>query len=236
MMRRRPETPTAGAGSRARSRTNMKWCGGIRTQWCSGRRTSAGCAGRPDCEGWRSGRRRAADGRVRAWQTDRAAAVTRAAPPPSSRTRRDLARKLRPGADGIPIEVVDLPRSAGRPFGPRFGSLVHATIATVALDADACGSVGSAPDADTRVRTLVGAASDDADRARGRGRVRTKNCGRWGRARECPRRGACVNVSPPAHAGWSAARRHRRCRLRTCRRPDDPGLQDRSRALDSGGQ
>ena len=33
--------------------------------------------------------------------------------------------------------MIDLPRVAGRPFGPRFGSLVHATLATVALDADA---------------------------------------------------------------------------------------------------
>jgi ATP-dependent helicase/nuclease subunit A len=33
--------------------------------------------------------------------------------------------------------VIDLPRAAARPFGPRFGSLVHATLATVALDADA---------------------------------------------------------------------------------------------------
>ncbi len=32
--------------------------------------------------------------------------------------------------------MIDLPRPAGRPFGPRFGSLVHATLATVALDAE----------------------------------------------------------------------------------------------------
>jgi ATP-dependent exoDNAse (exonuclease V) beta subunit len=34
------------------------------------------------------------------------------------------------------IETVVLERAAGRPFGPRFGSLVHATLATVPLDAD----------------------------------------------------------------------------------------------------
>jgi ATP-dependent exoDNAse (exonuclease V) beta subunit len=33
------------------------------------------------------------------------------------------------------IEVIDFSRSAERPFGPRFGSLVHATLATVPLDA-----------------------------------------------------------------------------------------------------
>ena len=36
----------------------------------------------------------------------------------------------------IRIEVVDVPRVTGRPFGPRFGTLVHATLATVPLDAD----------------------------------------------------------------------------------------------------
>ena len=33
------------------------------------------------------------------------------------------------------IEVRDFSRSAERPFGPRFGTLVHATLATVPLDA-----------------------------------------------------------------------------------------------------
>jgi len=34
------------------------------------------------------------------------------------------------------IEVIDFSRSAERPFGPRFGTLVHATLATVPLDAN----------------------------------------------------------------------------------------------------
>nr|MDQ3348778.1 PD-(D/E)XK nuclease family protein [Acidobacteriota bacterium] len=33
------------------------------------------------------------------------------------------------------IEVIDFSRVAGRPFGPRFGTLVHATLAIVPLDA-----------------------------------------------------------------------------------------------------
>ena len=76
----------------------------------------------------------------RAWQTDRAAAVARAsAPGIVSHTATDLARDrtLPQRAGDVPIVVIDLPRVAGRPFGPRFGSLVHATLATVALDADA---------------------------------------------------------------------------------------------------
>ena len=36
----------------------------------------------------------------------------------------------------VPIDVVDVPRVIGRPFGPRFGTLVHTTLATVPLDAD----------------------------------------------------------------------------------------------------
>jgi ATP-dependent exoDNAse (exonuclease V) beta subunit len=74
----------------------------------------------------------------RAWQADRAAAVARAGTPTIvSRTATELARdrSLPSHVDAVPIEVIDLPRIAGRPFGPRFGSLVHATLATVALDA-----------------------------------------------------------------------------------------------------
>ena len=36
----------------------------------------------------------------------------------------------------VRIDVVDVPRVIGRPFGPRFGTLVHTTLATVPLDAD----------------------------------------------------------------------------------------------------
>jgi ATP-dependent exoDNAse (exonuclease V) beta subunit len=36
----------------------------------------------------------------------------------------------------VPIEMIDVSRVAGRPFGPRFGTLVHTILATAALDAD----------------------------------------------------------------------------------------------------
>ena len=77
-------------------------------------------------------------GEYRAWQSDRAAAVSQArAATIVAHTATDLAREtLGRSADTVRIEVIDLPRTAGRPFGPRFGSLVHATIATVALDAN----------------------------------------------------------------------------------------------------
>jgi ATP-dependent helicase/nuclease subunit A len=34
------------------------------------------------------------------------------------------------------VEIVELPRASARPRGPRFGTLVHAVLATVPLDAD----------------------------------------------------------------------------------------------------
>jgi ATP-dependent exoDNAse (exonuclease V) beta subunit len=78
-------------------------------------------------------------GEYHAWQTDRAASVARAkAPSIGVHTATELAHDylLPARPDDEPIEVVDLPRPAGRPFGPRFGSLVHATLATMPLDAD----------------------------------------------------------------------------------------------------
>jgi ATP-dependent exoDNAse (exonuclease V) beta subunit len=76
----------------------------------------------------------------RDWESTRAA-TTDAAKQPSlvSRTVTQIAadREL-PLIDhtGIDIEIIDVPRVIGRPFGPRFGTLVHTTLATVPLDAD----------------------------------------------------------------------------------------------------
>ena len=78
----------------------------------------------------------------RNWEAQRAKTIARASMPSVTvRTATDLARSSRaldlfPG-DGVDVELVDLSPAAGRPFGPRFGSLVHATLATVALDAAA---------------------------------------------------------------------------------------------------
>jgi ATP-dependent exoDNAse (exonuclease V) beta subunit len=72
------------------------------------------------------------------WQALRAAA-TAAGRTPSlvARTATELARDrtFTALAEPASIEVIDLPRPAGRPFGPDFGTLVHAVLATVALDA-----------------------------------------------------------------------------------------------------
>jgi ATP-dependent exoDNAse (exonuclease V) beta subunit len=99
-------------------------------------------------------------GEYRAWQTDRAAAIARGkAPSIVSRTASDLARLgTLAAADGVRVTSVDLPRAPGRPFGPRFGSLVHATLATVALDADAAGVLLVAQ---THARLLVADAMEE---------------------------------------------------------------------------
>jgi ATP-dependent exoDNAse (exonuclease V) beta subunit len=76
----------------------------------------------------------------RKWEADRAATIERASLPSLTvRTATDLARSLPvtdllPG-DGPEVELIDVSRPAVRPYGPRFGSLVHATLATLPLDA-----------------------------------------------------------------------------------------------------
>jgi ATP-dependent helicase/nuclease subunit A len=72
------------------------------------------------------------------WRTDRDQAVARARIP-SLRVRTATSVALDRTFDGVAtgaeIEVIDFSRVAGRPFGPRFGTLVHAILATVPLDA-----------------------------------------------------------------------------------------------------
>jgi ATP-dependent exoDNAse (exonuclease V) beta subunit len=76
----------------------------------------------------------------RQWEAQRTAAIADASRPSiSSRTVTQMAadRELPLiDADALRIEIVELPRVASRPFGPRFGTLVHTTLATVPLDAD----------------------------------------------------------------------------------------------------
>jgi ATP-dependent helicase/nuclease subunit A len=76
------------------------------------------------------------------WRSGREASATRARVP-SLRVRtatsvaldRAFDPTLEDGPAAPEIEIIDFSRSAERPFGPRFGSLVHATLATVPLDA-----------------------------------------------------------------------------------------------------
>ena len=75
------------------------------------------------------------------WQAARSAAIARASVPTittvtATDAAADRERPLADAVDAARIEVVDLGRTVGRPFGPAFGTLVHATLATIPLDAD----------------------------------------------------------------------------------------------------
>jgi ATP-dependent helicase/nuclease subunit A len=75
----------------------------------------------------------------RQWQTDREAAITRGQKRSLEiRTVTEVAYDPHAldVASALNLQVIDLSPAAGRPFGPRFGSLVHATLATAPLDAD----------------------------------------------------------------------------------------------------
>jgi ATP-dependent exoDNAse (exonuclease V) beta subunit len=74
----------------------------------------------------------------REWQAGRDDAIARArVPSVRVRTATSLATERAFGdkLSAPPIEVVEVPRSSDRPFGARFGTLVHAILATVPLDA-----------------------------------------------------------------------------------------------------
>jgi ATP-dependent helicase/nuclease subunit A len=73
-----------------------------------------------------------------AWKTNKAAAIASARVPSLAvRTATEVAAdRAAPALEPVDIETIDLSRVSGRPFGPRFGTLVHAILATAGLDAD----------------------------------------------------------------------------------------------------
>ena len=92
----------------------------------------------------------------RAWQAARAETIRHGAVPSiavETATAAAAGPELEPSMTHAPIEVIALAPALGRPFGPEFGSLVHATLATVPLDAgDAIVSATAA----TQARILLG--------------------------------------------------------------------------------
>jgi ATP-dependent helicase/nuclease subunit A len=75
----------------------------------------------------------------RNWETRRGNVRQRAAKPgvifrTATAEARSESILVEPGSN---VEVIELPRDLNRPSGPRFGSLVHATLAAVRLDANA---------------------------------------------------------------------------------------------------
>ena len=105
------------------------------------------------------------------------------------------AEAARAGLDTVlgagPIETVEIPGAARRPRGPRFGTLVHAVLATLPLDADADliargartqGRILNAPDDEIRAAAAVVAAvfaHDLVARARASSRVRRETPVSW---------------------------------------------------------
>ena len=71
--------------------------------------------------------------RFRAWETARDAVLASGAQP-SLGVATATAYAGVSAADQAAVDVVELPRAAQRPAGPRFGALVHAVLATVPLD------------------------------------------------------------------------------------------------------
>ena len=114
-------------------------------------------------------------------------------------------------ADALRIEVVELPRVASRPFGPRFGTLVHTTLATVPLDADEGdgsarrGHAGADP-AGVRSRSGRGGLC----RRRSRDRGAAASAVRPGPRRECRRTLLSRAAADLAGSGRHADRRHDR--------------------------
>ena len=101
--------------------------------------------------------------RYRLWKRSREATISRAATP--SLAVQTVTAQTEAGQGPVnpstpPVEVVRLPIEAGRPSGTRFGSLVHAVLATVPLD----GRVDPSKFAALHGRTL-GATADEIDAA-----------------------------------------------------------------------
>jgi ATP-dependent exoDNAse (exonuclease V) beta subunit len=74
------------------------------------------------------------------WRARRQQAI--AASSQSSVAVRTVTQAAKTAGDGVadlqlpPVEIIELPRAAHRPSGPRFGALVHAVLASVPLDGD----------------------------------------------------------------------------------------------------
>ncbi len=82
----------------------------------------------------------------RQWRAARDGAVAQASQPSLLfGTATEWARKrAAAGEAGPPVRIIELPREHGRPSGPRFGTLVHAVLATVPLDGGASRIRGAA--------------------------------------------------------------------------------------------
>jgi ATP-dependent exoDNAse (exonuclease V) beta subunit len=93
---------------------------GIRQQHLLGKRTDEAVVGEDVA-------------RFEAWRAAREAAIE-AGSRPSMTVRIATERSIEGGDATLDVKLIELPRAVDRPSGPRFGALVHAVLAVVALD------------------------------------------------------------------------------------------------------
>ncbi len=138
------------------------------------------------------------------WRRDRVEAIDNAQRP-SVRVQTATAWAAAAAALGIDdeiaatsaIEIIELPGAAGRPRGPRFGTLVHAVLATVALDASAEDIVSTA---ETQGRMLLSTPEEIRAAVSGRDRrARPRSDGARTPCRRCYAR----NAGDVAAEGWN---------------------------------
>ena len=132
------------------------------------------------------------------WLDERRAAQERGARPSIRlRTATDWARSRRDGDDRAAIarevELVAVTPAAPRPSGPRFGTLVHATLATVALDATAA-QIAEGVSLQARILGAPAAEVEAASAAVGAALAHPL----MARAREAWRQGRCRRETPLA--------------------------------------
>jgi ATP-dependent exoDNAse (exonuclease V) beta subunit len=135
--------------------------------------------------------------RYEAWRAAREGALKRGARPslvvqPITRWARAPASDP-PELATIAVEVVDVSGAADRPAGPRFGTLVHGVLATVALDADE-GALAASAELQARI---LGATAEETTAAR---EITAAVLGHplLGRARQALARGRCRREAPVA--------------------------------------
>jgi ATP-dependent exoDNAse (exonuclease V) beta subunit len=96
----------------------------------------------------------------RAWQETRAAALEQGVRP-TCVVQTATERAAQANATDAAVTLVELPTDPSRPAGPRFGTLVHAVLATVPLDGDAAAIIAAA----TLQGRILGAPPDETTAA-----------------------------------------------------------------------
>jgi ATP-dependent helicase/nuclease subunit A len=141
----------------------------------------------------------------RHWESDRDRAVVNGRVPSlnvTTATTLAVERSAAPVATASSIEVLDVSHALNRPFGARFGTLVHATLATVRLDASA-DSVAAVASVQARILPAAIREPYTADEVQAAATVVSALIGSplFDRIRQADARGGCERELPIA---WKA--------------------------------